>query len=118
VPASSPPPLEDSATISRERARQEHANQISAEAHFFIALKDLICTAIAYWVQGDTLHYITSAGSHNQVSLALVDRATSQKLNAGRLVDLVLPGTTVVTTKGRHQKETVSGARDASSERK
>jgi len=64
---------------------------IGSQAHVFIAFKGHVCTAIAYWVQGDTLHYITAQGSHNQVSLVLVDRPTSAKLNSGRLVKLILP---------------------------
>lgn len=57
----------------------------------FIALKDSrVYTAVAYWVQGETLHYITPNGSHNQVSLDLVDRNLSSRLNAGRLVELML----------------------------
>jgi hypothetical protein len=60
---------------------------------FFVALKDgWIYTATAYWVQGKTLHYITTQGEHNQVSLDLVDRQTSAKLNEGRRVELRLPG--------------------------
>jgi hypothetical protein len=50
---------------------------------FFIALKDhWVYVAIAYWVQSGTLHYVTPRGSHNQVSLDLVDRKISKKLNA------------------------------------
>jgi hypothetical protein len=57
----------------------------------FIALKDSrVYTAVAYWVQGETLHYITPGGIHNQVSLDLVDRKLSARLNAGRLVELAL----------------------------
>jgi len=64
----------------------------SNQAQFFIALKDhWVYTAIAFWVESGTLHYVTSRGSHNQVSLDLVDRQLSQNLNAGRLDDLVLP---------------------------
>jgi hypothetical protein len=52
-------------------------------ARFFIALKDhWVYVAIAYWVQSGTLHYVTPRGSHNQVSLDLVDRQVSRKLNA------------------------------------
>lgn len=59
---------------------------------FFIALKDSsIYTAVAYWVEDGTLHYITPQGRHNQVSLALVDRNISTRLNAGRAVDFRLP---------------------------
>lgn len=59
---------------------------------FLIALKDnSIYTASAYWVEGDTLHYITTRGEHNQVSLDLVDRETSAKLNRGRKAEFRLP---------------------------
>jgi len=59
---------------------------------FFIALKDSsVYTAVAYWVEDGTLHYITPQGKHNQVSLGLVDRQTSAKLNAGRKVEFHLP---------------------------
>ena len=74
-----------------QQVSSESGETIGSQAHVFIALKGHVCTAIAYWVQGDTLHYITARGSHNQVSLVLVDRPTSAKLNSGRLVKLVLP---------------------------
>jgi hypothetical protein len=49
----------------------------------YIALKDRwIHVAIAYWLENDTLHYITDEGHHNEVSLGLVDRKLSAKLNA------------------------------------
>lgn len=60
---------------------------------FLIALKDSsVFSAVAYWVEGDTLHYITPQGKHNKVSLDLVDRALSEKLNRGRKVEFGLPG--------------------------
>jgi hypothetical protein len=59
---------------------------------FFIALQDSsVYTAVAYWVDGETLHYITPHGKHNQTSLALVDRDLSARLNAGQKVDFHLP---------------------------
>lgn len=61
-------------------------------AKFFIALKDhWIHTAVAYWVQGKTLHYITPSMSHNQVSVELVDPQLTARLNAGNPVNVVLP---------------------------
>src|SRR5262249_20699809 len=61
-------------------------------AMFFIALKDgWVYTSIAYWVQDETLHYVTARGEHNQVSLHLVDRQTSAKLNEGRGGEVLLP---------------------------
>lgn len=60
---------------------------------FLIALKDSsVYSAVAYWVEGDTLHYITPQGRHNKVSLELVDRPLSEKLNQGRKVEFRLPG--------------------------
>lgn len=59
---------------------------------FLIALKDSsVYTAVAYWVEGDTLHYITPQGRHNKVSLELVDGALSEKLNQGKKVEFRLP---------------------------
>lgn len=59
---------------------------------YMIALRDhSIVAAIGYWVQGDTLNYITQDGNQNQVSLALVDRDFSKQLNDDRHVDFRLP---------------------------
>jgi hypothetical protein len=59
---------------------------------FLIAFKDhTIYAAIAYWVEGDTLHYVTNQSTHNQVSLDLVDRDLSDRLNRERQVDFRLP---------------------------
>ena len=58
----------------------------------FIALKDgMVTTAVAYWVRERTLHYITVQGSHNMVSLELVDRQRSAMLNKGGRVPVILP---------------------------
>jgi hypothetical protein len=59
---------------------------------FLIALKDSsVYSAVAYWVEGESLHYITPQGKANQVSLALVDRNLSTRLNMGQKVDFRLP---------------------------
>jgi hypothetical protein len=59
---------------------------------YLIAFKDhTIYSAVAYWVDGDTLHYFTSGNTHNQVSLSLVDRDLSQRLNKESGVELKLP---------------------------
>lgn len=60
--------------------------------YYLIAFKDhSIYSAFAYWVDGDTLHYITPQRVHNQVSVALVDRALTDKLNRGRSMQVNLP---------------------------
>ena len=59
---------------------------------FLIAMQDRsIRPVIAYWVQGDTLHYVSIEGVLDQVSLALVDRDFSKQLNAERNVPFALP---------------------------
>jgi hypothetical protein len=59
---------------------------------FLIAFKDhTIYAALAYWVEGETLHYVTNQNTHNQVSLDLVDRDLSDRLNRERQVDFRLP---------------------------
>lgn len=59
---------------------------------FLIALQDhTIYPVIAYWVKGDTLHYISLESTPNHVSMALVDRDLSRQLNAERQVPFALP---------------------------
>jgi hypothetical protein len=59
---------------------------------YLIALNDQsVLTALAYWVQGDTLNYITLTDAQNHVSLALVDRDLSIRLNRERQVQFRLP---------------------------
>jgi hypothetical protein len=59
---------------------------------YLIAFKDhTIYAAVAYWVEGQTLHYVTNQNTHNQVSLDLVDRELSDRLNRERDVDFRLP---------------------------
>jgi len=60
---------------------------------FMIAMKDhTIYAARSYWVEDGTLNYITVQGSQNSVSLDLVDRDLSQRLNRNRNVSFGLPG--------------------------
>ncbi|MBZ5579708.1 MAG: hypothetical protein LAP40_24395 [Acidobacteriia bacterium] len=60
--------------------------------HYLIAFKDrTIYAAVAYWVDGDTLHYFTAGNTHNQVSLSLVDKALTERLNQESGTDLRLP---------------------------
>jgi hypothetical protein len=50
--------------------------------HYLIAFKDhTVYAAVAFWVQGDTLHYFTAGNMHNQVSLSLIDKELTERLN-------------------------------------
>lgn len=60
---------------------------------YLIALKDhTIYSVIAYWVDGDTLHYFTAGNVHNQVSTSLVDRALTTRLNKELGATVNIPG--------------------------
>jgi hypothetical protein len=69
------------------------APQSSADQpHYLIAMKDhTIYSAMAYWVQGDTLHYFTDGNTHNQASVTLVDRELTKKLNLDSGMEVKLP---------------------------
>ena len=68
------------------------ATTTDQQVMFLIALKDhTIFPAIAYWVEGDTLNYITVQGAKNSVSLDLVDRDFSKQINKERKVEFGLP---------------------------
>jgi hypothetical protein len=55
---------------------------------YLIALKDgTIHAAYGYWLEKDTLNYITTQGSHNRVSFELVNVEFSTQLNRERSVE-------------------------------
>ena len=63
-------------------------------SYYLIAFKDhSIYSAFAYWIEGDTLHYVTPQRVHNQASLSLVDRELTDKLNRDRNMQVKLPNT-------------------------
>ena len=65
---------------------------VSENPTYLIAFTDhTIYAAVAYWLEGHTLHYVTNQNTHNQVSLDLVDRELSNRLNRERSVDFRLP---------------------------
>jgi hypothetical protein len=87
------PPDRSQAFAPPQQPYEEPAAADAVEApHYLIAFKDhTIYSAIAYWVDGDTLHYFTSGNTHNQVSLSLVDRDLTERLNRESGSDLRLP---------------------------
>ena len=78
---------------SAQPQEQQEENADSTEpTHYLIAFKDhTIYSAIAYWVEGSTLHYFTSGNVHNQVSLSLVDRPLTERLNKESGLEMNLP---------------------------
>jgi hypothetical protein len=65
----------------------------ASDKYYLIAYKDRsVYSALAYWVEGDTLHYVTTQNTHNQASLALLDLERTTKLNADSGMPFSLAG--------------------------
>ena len=59
---------------------------------YLLAFKDhTIYSAVAYWADGDTLHYFTAGNTHNQASISLIDRELTDRLNRELGIDFKLP---------------------------
>jgi hypothetical protein len=60
--------------------------------HYLIAFKDhSIYSAVAYWFDGDTLHYFTKGDTHNQAPVGLMDRTLTERLNRELGIDFRIP---------------------------
>jgi hypothetical protein len=64
-----------------------------AQNYYLIAYKDhSVYSVLAYWVEGDTLHYVTTQNTHNQASLNLIDMDLTKTLNQARGVPFAITG--------------------------
>lgn len=71
--------------------RPERSIEDDKPTVYLIAFKDQsIYPALGYWVEGDTLHYISKQGSHNRASVDLIDKAFSEQLNLERGLEFEL----------------------------
>lgn len=69
------PPAETPAAAPPEAPSPELPN-------YLLAFKDRnIYSALAYWVDGNTIHYITAGNQHNQAPLDLLDRNMTERLS-------------------------------------
>lgn len=60
--------------------------------HYLIAFKDhSIYSSVAYWFDGDTLHYFTTGDKHNQAPVGLIDRTLTERLNRELGIDFKMP---------------------------
>lgn len=76
----------------RTAAAVEDQPEPADSNHYLIAFKDhTIYSAVAYWADGDTLHYFTSGNTHNQASVSLIDRDLTERLNREMGTDFKLP---------------------------
>jgi hypothetical protein len=91
-PITAPP----SSTIyqpSMERQQEQQEAAAPAPKYYLLAFKDhSVYTALAYWVEDKTLHYVTTQNTHNQASLDLVDVPFTEQLNRDRDVPFTLQG--------------------------
>lgn len=94
-PDSGTPQLIDYSNIPLpEAAPNPDANELKDDQPtvFLIALTDhTVVAAIAYWVEGDTLNWVSRDAKQNRMSLSLVDRDFSKQLNDERHVEFKLP---------------------------
>lgn len=90
--APGPPVVEESETAEQTKTAPRSADKATI---YLIAFKDhSVYPALAYWVEGDTVHYISMQHTHNQASLDLIDRELSSQLNSERNVEFRLPAAT------------------------
>ncbi len=90
VPQNPNPPIYEA---PRRQAAAVVEEPAAPEApRYLLAFKNhTIYSAVAYWADGDTLHYFTNGNTHNQVSLSLIDRALTERLNKELGTDFSLP---------------------------
>jgi hypothetical protein len=90
--ASAPQPESQSNLRSYRAPSNGPSSQPDDQETYFLAFKDhTVYPAVAYYVEGDTLHYFTAGNKHNQVSVSLVDREMTERLNRPSGVTVKLP---------------------------
>jgi hypothetical protein len=87
------PPMEDVPPVIEDNGLKPGDPLSDPQNYYLIQYKDhTIYSALAYWVEGDTLHYVTTQNTHNQASLSLIDLDKTYKLNEDRSVPFSIPG--------------------------
>jgi hypothetical protein len=78
--------------VQRQPETVDEPEPASTSTPYLLAFKDhTILSAVAYWVDGETLHYFTTGSTHNQVSISLLDRELTERLNRELGTDFKLP---------------------------
>jgi hypothetical protein len=91
--AAAPPVYYDqgSTVVSPPRQVPNRTQQYKETIYLIAFLDHRIQACLAYWVEGDTLHYVTREHEHKQTPLDEIDRAFSEQLNRDRRVEFRLP---------------------------
>jgi len=88
-----PPPYLAAQPQDQELAAQPAQPEATDQPHYLIAFKDhTIYSSVAYWFDGDTLHYFTNGSTHNQASVDLIDRPLTERLNREMGIEFKMPG--------------------------
>ena len=76
---------------SERQPQPEDESATAPTKYYLLAFKDhSVYSALAYWVEDKTLHYVTPQNTHNQASLDLVDVEFTKQLNQDRAVPFSL----------------------------
>jgi len=87
-----PPQRQTSTIYEAPRDTAPEAEPAPDSARYLLAFKDhTIYSAVAYWADGDTLHYFTLGNVHNQASISLLDRDLTERLNRELGIEFKLP---------------------------
>ena len=93
-----PPPPPGDIAISPSRASGVNSAGSGdllapAEDYYLIAYRNRsIYAALTWWVEGNTLHYVTTQNTHNQAALDLIDLDKTIRLNQDRDIPFSIPG--------------------------
>lgn len=69
------------------------SSTVAPPNYYLIAYKNhAIYSALAYWVEDKTLHYVTMQNTHNQASLDLIDLNLTKTLNQSNDIPFTVPG--------------------------
>jgi len=65
---------------------------VSRSPVYLIATTDsVVWAALAYWIEDDVLHFVTSKNERKQIPLSQIDRPLTEQLNRERNIELRLP---------------------------
>jgi hypothetical protein len=92
-----PPPFGDIAALPSHAAGPSPVGSgdllAPAEDYYLIAYRNRsMYAALTWWVEGNTLHYVTTQNTHNQASLDLIDLEKTTRLNQDRNIPFSIPG--------------------------
>jgi hypothetical protein len=91
---STPPAQQPDAPDPKNTTAQTAGDPIgSPQNYYLIAYKNhAVYSALAYWLEDKTLHYVTTENTHNQASLDLIDLTLTKSLNQRNEVPFSIPG--------------------------